>query len=279
MISWNCRMIDIDPAGWAAYSTVFPRLSTEAPELLLWHESGLARRMLLAGEEQPPALHRVGDARQAARRLYDRHQDQVRRVVVTDLNGYDRLCAACGLRPGAGEGKHTFRERLCRSLCGTFDQNLAIFPEPHPDRGPVPMAELRAFLTRELPIPCCLLLAVFEGARPCFSFVVRMAGGQAVLITSFEHWKPLAAEAVSFTAEELDRAAAQVSRELGPVACGLFLQRGDFDRLFDGARHAELPGALILSGGAFGFSLLPGIAERALLCTCGLFAYLPVTVP
>jgi len=274
-------IIDIDPTGYANFSSVFPALTTISPQMVLWHEEGIPRRLLLDGQDQSIGISQVEDARATAKWLYEYHSKKVRRVVVTDLQGYDRLYTARNLWPEPDEDQYHFLSRMQQALIEVFDASVAVYPEPNLDRGPVAYGRIRSFVTRELPDPGCVIFAVFEEEQLYFSFVVRMRKAEVDLVTSFDHWRELS-DSVRLSGEELDRTVgivAKSSKEFGPVACALFLARRDFDRLFDGTLHAELPDSLILSSRAFGCSNLPGAAEEAFLKTAGLFAYVPVRIP
>ena len=123
-----------------------------------------------------------------------------------------------------------------------------------------------------------MILAVFEEGGLFFSFCLQVCSSQVVLVTSFDHWGEVLKD-VRKTTEDLDRVVELVSGEYGPVATALFMDRKDFDRLYDGHPHTGLPYSLILGSRAFGYSKVPGLAEEAFLNTAGLFAYVPLRIP
>ena len=278
MIARTLSVIDLDPAGYANFSESFAQLSCGHPQAVLWHEEGFPRKMLLGGEVISVPFNRILDARDTAREIYENFSGRARRVVVTDLEGYDRLYAAVNPSPEAGEGKYRFQERMNRQLAASFDERKAIYPLPDMTRGPVAFEQMRAFLTGRFPQVASLIFAVFEEEKLYFSFVARAGFGLVDLVTSFEHWPGLTRE-VKFSAESLDQTVERVAGELGEVAGALFLGKKDFERLYDGKRHDSLPVSLILSGAAFGYSGLPGVAENTFLKTAALFCYVPVWVP
>ncbi|MEA1996392.1 MAG: hypothetical protein U9N45_02085 [Gemmatimonadota bacterium] len=285
MLAGDIRIIDIDPVGYANFAVVFPRLDRSSPQLVLWHEEGIPRRMLLGQDTQPlSSLSSVKDARRTARLLYELHRHEVRRVVVTDAEGYDRLYAAQNLHPQPNEEKYQYLERMIRVVIGTFDERVAIYPEPNLDRGPVSYERIRSFLTKGLTPESMLIFAVFshrEGEL-FFSFVAGIGGSRKVdIVTSFDHWEDFSLAGVEFSEESLEQTVDKVERAYSrPVACALFLERRDFDRLYDGRPHQELPGSLIRTGRAFGISSLPEEKkEQAFLDTAGLFAYVPKRIP
>lgn len=278
MIDRNMEIIDVDPRGFANFSAVFPHLSTVSPQLVLWHEEGIPRRMILDKEIQTVSISRVEDARQAAMMLYSRQEGKVRRVVVTDLEGYDSLYAAQNLWPEPDEDKYSYLCRVNQALIKTFDRNVAVYPEPTLDRGPVAFEKMRSFIGRQLPDQCCLIFAVFEEGELYFSFVARIRSHAADLITSFDHWGDTLA-GIGLGSRDVEMAVEAVAAQYGPPACALFIERMDFERLYDGRLHEELPYSLILDSRAFGYPSLAEASEEAFLNTAGFFAYAPVRIP
>ena len=278
MIAQTMSVIDLDPAGYSNFSESFAQLSCCNPQAVLWHEDGFPRKMLLGGEVISNPFNRVLDARETAREIFENLSGRARRVVVTDLDGYDRLYAAVNPAPEAGEVKYRFLERMNRRLAAAFDERTAIYPLPDLTRGPVAFQQMRAFLAGQFPQLASLIFAVFEDERLYFSFVARVRFSRVDLVTSFEHWPGLTEE-VKFSAESLDLTVERVAGELGEVAGALFLGKKDFERLYDGKRHESLPVSLVLSGRAFGYSGLPGVAENTFLKTAALFSYVPVWIP
>ncbi len=278
MIARQIQVIDLDPFQYARFSAVFGRLSGVSPQLVLWHEESIPRRQLLDGRSEPVSIYRIDDARTSARDLYRSYRGKLRRVVVTDLEGYDRLYAARNLKPEPDEDKYHYLERMYRAVWAEFDKNAAIYPEPNLDRGPVAYLKIRSFLQELQPDPCCLILAVFEGESLYFSFVAGVARGRVDLVTGFDHWGK-ALEEVGFSGSGLNRAVELVGREYRTVAGALFLTRRDFDTLYDGNLHEGLPESPVPGGDAFGFSNRAEARLTTLLCTAGLFAYVPVRIP
>ncbi|MFH1070409.1 MAG: hypothetical protein V1794_12390 [Candidatus Glassbacteria bacterium] len=278
MIGRRFTLIDVAPRELANFIGSCRAIATAGSQAVLWHEEGFPRRLVVAGEEVQPDGVGIKDARETARALYEKYSDRVNRAVVTDFEGYQRLLAAVNIVPREGEPKFTHLERMFRALNGQFDNRAAIYPGPTLDRGPVLFQQEAAFLSEKIAETSCLLLAVFEGERIFFSWVAKVAGGETELATTFDRW-PDKAGVDGFSGESLDRAAERVEAEIGPLACGLFLSREDFEQLFDGRRHDSLPGTLIQGGLAFGISNLPGVAEEAFLHTAGFFAYVPVFLP
>jgi len=278
MIAGQMQVVHLDPRQYANFCRVADRLNSVSPQLLLWHEESIPRRQLVEGRSEPVSIYRSDDARSVARELYKKYRGKIRRVVVTDLDGYDRLYAAQNPSPEPDEDKYHYLERMYRAVRAEFDNSLAIYPEPGLDRGPVACLGMRSFLKELQPDPCCLILAVFEGRSLFFSFVAGVAGGEVDLVTSFEHWSDELGQ-VGFTRPELGRAVELVGREYRAAAGALFLRLRDFERLFDGGRHDKLPETLVLGSNAFGFSNRPEKARQSLLYTAGLFAYVPVRIP
>ena len=278
MISRRIRVIDIDPGGFANFSDVFERLSSMRPQAVLWHEEGNPRRLLINGVDTQVGSSRVRDARETAMSLYEMLSGRVRRVVVTDMDNYDRIYAAQNLTPKQDEEKYHYLERVNQVVISQFNESLAIYPQPSLDRGPVGFRQMRSFVSNEIPEGNCLVLAVFDRDFLYFSFVARIRAGAAELVTSFDLWENLP-KLARFANESLESVVEQVKKTLGPVACALYLERKKFERLFDGRRHDSLPGSLIQDSGAFGYSSLTGEAERAFLNTAGFFAYVPVWIP
>lgn len=278
MIARQIEVIDIDPKGFADFSNVFPRLSAMRPQAVLWHEEGNPRRLLINGRDTRIDSSPVRDARETAMALYKKLSERVHRVVVTDMDNYDRIYAAQNLTPKQDEEKYHYLERLNEVVISQFNERMAIYPEPSLDRGPVGFRQMSSFVSNEIPAGNCLVFAVFDRELLYFSFVARIRSGAAELVTSFDHWKGLPG-LVRFTSESLESVTEQVEKALGPVACGLYLEREEFERLFDGRRHDSLPASLIPDSRAFGYSGLPGLAERVFLNTAGFFAYVPVWVP
>jgi len=278
MLGRQVKLIDIDPEGYLNFSRTFPRLSRISPQAVLWHEEGIPRRMLIGERERPVSVSHIADARITAKAVYESFRGKVRRVVVTDLEGYDRIYAAQNQLPEPDEEKYHYLARMNRALIAQFDERVAIYPETSLDRGPVALESVRSFMSEKLPEQSSLIFAVFDNQELYFSFVVRVRSGEADLVTSFDHWEALIGQS-SFSSEGLDRTVEVVGEEFGPVACALFMERRDFERLYDGRRHARLPASLILASRAFGYSSLPGVAETAFLNTAGLFAYVPVYIP
>lgn len=276
MIAAGMRVIDIDPSGYTNFRSALERIRTDAPLALLWHEDGEPRRLTVDGELRPGATMAVRDARDTARRLHGALGGRARRVVVADMDGYLRVCRAMNLPPEEGEEKYAYLHRRNLELRAEFDESLAIYPEPGTDRGPVPFAGVSSFFAEHTRSePAAVALGVFDRGEAYFGLVVRLERGAAVQAAGFEHW-PALRRGVSFDAGGLDTVIREVEAAEGRVACGLFLDRPDFERLFDGRRHDALPGSLIVSGRAFGITNLPGVADRAFLYTAGLFAYVPV---
>ncbi|MBN2287700.1 MAG: hypothetical protein JXQ83_00110 [Candidatus Glassbacteria bacterium] len=278
MISRELRVIDLDPVQWARFASVCARLSGVSPQLVLWHEESLSRRQLLDGRSEPVSIFRVDDARLSARELYDRYHGKLRRVVVSDLDGYDRLYAAQNLKPEPNEEKYHYLARMYQAVCAEFDRNVAIYPEPCLDRGPAAYLRMRSFLQELLPGPCCLILAVFDGQDLFCSLVARVSGSEVDLVAGFDHWGDALA-GVSFSGTGLETAMQVVGRDYGEVAGAVFLSRRDFELLYDGELHDSLPGSAVPGSTAYGFSNRPDPAGQALLCTTGLFAYAPVVIP
>ena len=278
MIARQIQVIDLDPLRYARFSAVFDRLSGVSPQLVLWHEESIPRRQLLEGRSEPISIYQIDDARLSARDLYHSYRGKLRRVVVTDLEGYDRLYAASNLKPEPDEEKYHYLERMYRALRAEFDKNAAIYPEPNLDRGPVAYLKIRSFLEGLQPDQCCLILAVFEGQSLSFSFVAGVDRGEVDLVTGFDHWGN-ALEEVHFSSSGLNSAVELVGREYRAVAGALFLTRRDFDTLYDGNLHEGLPESLIRRADAFGFSNRAEAQLATLLSTAGLFAYVPVRIP
>ncbi|MEA2062773.1 MAG: hypothetical protein U9P14_03660 [Gemmatimonadota bacterium] len=285
MIARHIEVVDLEPLQWARFSLVFERLSAIHPQLVLWHEDGIPRRQLLDGCSEPVTVSRVDDARRVARDLYRKYgsargrQGKIRRVVVTDLDGYDRLYTARNLTPDQDEEKYRYLERRLRAVREEFDSRVAIHPEPDLDRGPVPLDRMRLFLRGLNSDPCCLVLAVFDENGLYFSFVAQVREAEVDLVTSFDHWAGELRK-VGFSSSGLERVTGLVGKEYCPVAGAFFLTRRDFDRLFDGLRHENLPAGLLESPRAFCFSAgRRETLDETMLCTAGLFAYAPLRVP
>ena len=278
MIARQIKVIDLDPLQYARFSLSFERLSSVSPQLVLWHEESIPRRQLLDGRSEPIRIYQIDDARRNARELYQSYRRKLRRVVVTDLDGYDRLYAAQNLKPEPDEEKYHYLERMYQAVRAEFDNTVAIYPEPSLDRGPVEYLKIRSFVRGLQPDPGCLILAVFEGQSLFFSFVARITRGEVDLVTSFDHWGA-ELENVRFSGSDLDRTIALVRRKYRAVAGALFLSRRHFDSLYDGQVHQGLPESLSLGANAFGFSSRAGKSQQTLLCTAGLFAYVPVRIP
>jgi len=278
MLARQIKVIDIEPEGFANFSDVFPNISAVRPQAVLWHEEGNPRRLLVNGVDTRVGYSRIRDARETAMAIYEMLSGKVRRVVVTDMDHYDRIYAAQNLIPKQDEGKYDYLERVNRVIISQFNESLAIYPQPCLDRGPVGFNQMRSFVSNEIPEGKCLILAVFDRDMLYFSFVARISAGAAGLVTSFDHWRNLPEQA-RFTGESLESAVEQVEKTLGPVACALYLERKKFEQLFDGQRHDSLTGSLVQDSGAFGYSSLTGSAERAFLNTAGFFAYVPVWIP
>ena len=275
MIGRRFSLGDIAPRELANFQQSCRGIEGSRPQAVLWHEDGLPRRLWVDGEEVGPGGVLVRDARETARLIYERYASRVHRAVVTDFEGYQRLVTATNLVPRENEARLAYLERTFSALHSQFDSRAAIFPEPTLDRGPVPYRRMSAFLAEKIAETGCLILVVFDQGHSYFSWLVKIAGGEAEMATTFDRWADYAGMQ-GFTGEDLDRAAERVAAEIGPVACGLFMSREDFESLFDGQPHGSLPDALILGGQAFGISNLPGLPEEAFLHTVGFFAYLPV---
>ena len=279
MIARRIQIVDIDPGGFAVFSRVFPRLSTMRPQAVLWHEEGNPRRLLINGRDTKVGSLPVRDARETAAALYQRLSGSVRRVVVTDMDHYDRLYAAQNLVPKQDEEKYQYLARVNEVVIAQFNEHVAIYPQPGLDRGPVGFRRMSAFVLNEIPEGHCLVLAVFDRDTSLeFSFVARIRSGAAELVTSFDLWEGLPEQA-RFTGESLESALEYVEKTIGPVACGLYLESREFERLFDGRRHDSLPGQLARTSGTLGYSSLPAAPEEAFLNTAGFFAYVPVWIP
>lgn len=278
MIDGRIQVIDLNPLQYSRFSRVFDRLSSVQPQLVLWHEESIPRRQLVDGRAEPIGAFRIDDARVSARELFDSYRGKLRRVVVTDLDGYDRLYAAHNLNPEPDEDKYQYLDRMNRAVCAEFDQKVAIYPEPTLDRGPVSYRRIRSFVEQLQPDPCCLILAVFDGQSLFFSFVAGVSRGKVDLVTSFGHWGK-ALENVRFTGLELDRIIQLIGEQFRPVAGALFVSSLDFDKLFNGESHEGRPESLALGTMAFGYSVDPDSLRQTLLDTAGLFAYVPVRIP
>ncbi|MCE5271338.1 hypothetical protein LLH00_08635 [bacterium] len=274
MISPRMTVREIDPRGWSAYVGYLQKISQRAPQAVLWHEDGIPRRFVLDGEARQFGLSRITDARISARLIYDNNSYRVRRVIITDRDSYDNLCAAQNLTPAPDEGRYAFLARVIEAVKACQNEKFGIYPELSLDRGPVGFQAMSDFLRQNMSVAGTFLLSVFAEENLSFSLIASVEQGEVTLVTSLDRYAGSWA-AVDFSAESLDRAAEMISGELGPLAGGLFIQERDFTRLFDGAGHAEFPSALILGGLAFGYSQLPGVVENTLLHTAGLFAYAP----
>jgi len=278
MIARQIKVIDLDPLQYARFSRLFDRLSSVSPQLVLWHEESIPRRQLLDGRSEPIRIYQIDDARRNARELYQSYRGKLSRVVVTDLDGYDRLYAAQNLKPEPDEEKYHYLERMYQAVRAEFDNTVAIYPEPNLDRGPVAYLKIRSFVRELQPDPGCLILAVFEDQSLFISFVARITQGEVDLVTSFDHWGS-DLEDVRFSGADLERTVELVRRKYRAVAGALFVSRRHFDSLYDGKVHQDLPEPLNLGSNAFGFSIRPGGEQQTLLCTAGLFAYAPVRIP
>ncbi len=274
MISPGMVVRDIDPRSWSAFSKYFPVLSMSRPQAVLWHEEGIPRKFVLGGEDRPFGLSRITDARLTARLIHDNNSYRVRRVIVTDLDGYESLCEAQNILPEPDEPRYTFLVRVIETINSRQSEKLGIYPALTLDRGPVDFQSVSRFMNDTMMSTGTLVLSVFSGQDLSFSLVARAERGQVTLVTSLDHFAGLP-ETLDFSAESLDRVVDMISTDMCQVAGGLFIQERDFARLFDGARHAAFPPALILGGQAFGFSQLPGVPEYTFLHTAGLFAYVP----
>jgi hypothetical protein len=278
MIDIRVQVIDLNPLQYSRFSRVFDRLSSVRPQLVLWHEESMPRRQLIDGRAEPIGAYRIDDARDTARELFESYRKKLRRVVVTDLDGYDRLYAAHNLNPEPNEDKYHYLERMYQAVRAEFDKNVAIYPEPILDRGPVSYRRIRSFVEHLQPDPCCLILAVFDGQSLFFSLVAGVSHGKVDLVTSFEHWGKALSD-VRFTGLELDRVKKLIGEKFHPVAGALFISRQDFFRLFNGESHEGRPESLPLGSMAFGYSVRPDSLQQTLLDTAGLFAYAPVRIP
>lgn len=274
MISPGMVVRDIDPRSWSAFSKYSPALSMSQPQAVLWHEEGIPRKFVLGGEDRPFGLSRITDARLTARLIHDNNSYRLKRVIVTDLDGYASLCEAQNILPEPVEPRYSFLGRVIETINSRQNEKLGIYPALTLDRGPVDFQSLSRFMNETMISDGVLFLSVFSGQDLSFSLVARAERGLVTLVTSLDRFAGLA-EAFNFTAESLDRVVDIIASEMGQVAGGLFIQERDFARLFDGARHAVFPPALILGGQAFGFSQLPGVPEDTFLHTAGLFAYVP----
>lgn len=277
MIARGMEIVDIEPEGYGKFLGMLEKLSPSRPHAVLWHEEGMVRQLTLDGKTVQAGVRSVRDARQSARHLFSLLRGRAKQVVVTDRQGYFRMCDTLNLTPLADEDKYSYQGRLAEALSALSGESFAIFPEPVPDRGPLVYSQVSSFFAGPAAGVSHVVLGVFDRRELYFSFVVRLRDGQAEWVSSFDHWPSMMQE-VRFSADSLDAVVERVEQSLGPVACALYLARSDMERLFDGQRHDSLPGSLILSSRAFGISNLPGVAERAFLNAAGLFAYVPVFV-
>ncbi len=274
MISPRMTVRQIDPRGWSAYSGCLQKITQRGPQAVLWHEDGIPRRFVLDGEARQFGLSRITDARISARLIYDNNSYRVRRVLVTDRDSYDRLCAAQNLTPEPDERRYAFLARVVEAVRACQNEKFGMYPELSLDRGPAGFQAMGDFLRQNIKGTGSFLLAVFSEQGLSFSLIASVEQGEVTLVTSLDRYVGRG-EAFEFSAESLDRAAEIISGDLSQLAGGLFIQERDFSRLYDGAGHAEFPSALILGGRAFGYSQLPGVVENTLLHTAGLFAYVP----
>jgi hypothetical protein len=274
LISPGMVVRDIDPVSWSVFSRYFPALSRSRPQAVLWHEDGIPRKFVLGGEDRPFGLSRITDARLTAKLIHDNNSYRVRRVIVTDHDGYESLCEAQNLPSEPDEPRYSFLGRVIDTINSRQSDKLGIYPPLTLDRGPVDFQSMSRFMSEAMMPAGTLFLSVFNGQDLSFSLVALAERGLVTLVTSLEHFASRAAP-LDFSAESLDRVVDMISADIGRVAGGLFIQERDFARLFDGFRHAEFPPALILGGQAFGFSELPGVPEDTFLHASGLFAYVP----
>ncbi len=277
MIARGMEIIDIEPAGYGNFLALLEKLSPSRPRAVLWHEQGIVRQLTLGGEALRLEVRSVRDARQSARQLFAMLRGKAKQVVVTDRQGYFRMCDTLNLTPLSGEEKYGYQSRLNEELRTLAGESFAIYPQPTLDRGPLDYGQVSGFFSGHAAGSSHVILGVFDRRELYFSFVVRLSGGQVEWASSFDHWPAMIGE-VEFSAESLEAVVRRVEQSLGAVACALLLARSDMERLFDGQRHDSLPVSLIVGSRAFGISYLPGVAERAFLNTAGLFAYAPVFV-
>lgn len=278
MIPRGMEVIDIAPEGYANFSRILARVSANRPRAVLWHTDGVTERLVVDGERAGIGVRAVRDARESARDLHARLAGRASQVVVTDRQGWLRMCETLNLLPRQGELKYVFQDRLNRALTELNGTSFAIYPELSLDRGPVAFRQLQSFFTAHSVEPVHVVLGVFDKAGLHFSFVARLSGGMATQVTSFDHWPGMPGDA-AFNAGSLKAIVQQVERTSGPVACGLYMTREDFEKLYDGSRHSSLPFQPPVTGGrAFGISNLPVPTEDAWLNAAALFAYVPVFV-
>ena len=283
MIGINFKAIEIDPLGYENFIASSARVSISNFEAVLWHEQGINRRWMIGGRERSLSgiSPRFPDASLEAERLYYKLGGRARRVVITNRAGAQKLYAAQNIRPDLNETKFQYLQRVNEAILSACDKATAVFPQPSLDRGPVGYAAMEKFTLDNLENGGCLALAVFDGKKLHFSFVVHFSSGQAELVTSFERWNGLR-ESVSFSAESLSQVQNLIQTDLGPVACAAFLSRQDFERLFDGNRKTRLPRSFKL--GQTGFACTPvqnekaSALEKKILHTAGILAYIPAWI-
>jgi hypothetical protein len=277
MIARGMQLIDIDPAGWSNFLRIVAPLAPSAPRAVLWHEDGMGLRLTLDGQLQNLGAQVVQDARASAATLHARLAGRARQVVVTGRDGYRRLSDTLNLQPRPDELKYEYQARLGQAVNELNDETFAVYPALTLDRGPLSFARIKDFADSLGAGPANVVLGVFEQGRPYFNLTARLNGSLAEQVSGLEHWQELFE--VQFTAESLDHVAQTLESGGEQVACALFIERGDLERLYDGGLHESLPGSLIVGGRAFGISNLPGVAENSFLAAAGLFAYVPLCLP
>jgi hypothetical protein len=233
MIHRDVEVIDLDPSTWRNIGQIVDVTELgvrrlDAPHVLsILHANGVVLRVDAPKNVSVPPLTQVDDPRVLAQTLYTEIPG-LERVQVLEKERLAAYSTAVQQLPWETLSLDEFY--LCAQAMVDDDPvGLCVYP-PRPRHWNYFDADIVRSWLLDIPDGATVVLGVYEDARPWFTLITRIVGGEVRLITTFEVLKRYGLSETTSLAETSVHVCTLTTEHLGPVAHALFCERAIFEQ-------------------------------------------------